>query len=165
MNQAHIHLLINHLPIGGTIFGFLVLVAGFLFRSPAIKRTALGLFLGAALLAVPTFLTGEGAEEVVEDLPGISHDQIEQHEELGETYLLLLGILAVVAASTLVTDARGLRIHRFLYGATFIFAVGCIAVAAQVGLSGGEIRHTEIKQKPGQRPHATAFPHDSALRR
>jgi uncharacterized membrane protein len=149
MNQAHFHLLINHMPIAGIIFGFLVLVAGYLFRAAAIKRTALGLFLGAALLAVPTFLTGEGAEELVEDLPGISHDQIAQHEELGETYLLLLGILAVAAAATLVTDLRGHRANRFLYMATFIFAVGCIAVGARVGLSGGEIRHTEIHQKPG----------------
>jgi uncharacterized membrane protein len=149
MNQAHFHLLVNHLPIAGVIFGFLVLLGGYLFHSPAIKRTAMGLFLAAALLAIPTFLTGEGAEEMIEDLPGISHDQIGQHEELGETYLLLLGLLAITSIAALVTDARGLRINRPLYLLAFAFSIGCIAMGAQVGFSGGEIRHTEIRQQAG----------------
>jgi uncharacterized membrane protein len=149
MNQVHFHLLVNHLPIAGTIFGFLVLLAGYLFRAAAIKRTAMGLFLAAALLAIPAFLTGEGAEEVVEALPGISHDQIEQHEEYGETFLFLLGILAIAAVAALIADVRGHRIYQALYLLTFACSLACIVVAAQVGVSGGEIRHSEIRQQPG----------------
>ena len=148
MNQAHFHLLVNHLPIAGVIFGFLILLAGYLFHSQVIKRTALGLFLAATLLAVPTFLTGEGAEEVIEDLPGISHDMIEEHEEAGKTYLILLFVLSAAAIATLVTEAKNLKINRSLYLLTVVLSVGCIAVAAQAGVSGGEIRHTEIRQQP-----------------
>ena len=37
-----------------------------------------------AVLTIPVFLTGEETEESVEHLAGVSHDLIEEHEELAE---------------------------------------------------------------------------------
>ena len=58
MNQAHLHLLLNHLPILGALFGLLILAGGFLLKYDTVKRTALGLFVLSAILAIPAYLTG-----------------------------------------------------------------------------------------------------------
>ncbi|WP_262708252.1 hypothetical protein [Hymenobacter persicinus] len=41
----------------------------------------------AALLTIPTQLTGEGAEKVVEDRPSVTHALIHEHEEAAEVSL------------------------------------------------------------------------------
>ena len=62
MNQVHLHLLMNHLPILGVPFGLLLLCAGMLRQSDELKKAALLTFVVAALLAVPVYFTGEPAE-------------------------------------------------------------------------------------------------------
>jgi hypothetical protein len=81
MNPAHLNLILNHIPVLGTAFG-MALIAWALFRkSEELKRVSLGVFVVIALLAVPAYLTGEPAEEVVEHLPGVDKPAIEEHEE------------------------------------------------------------------------------------
>ncbi|WP_242929227.1 hypothetical protein [Pontibacter vulgaris] len=150
MNGAHIHLLINHLPIAGTIIGLLVLLAGYLLKSFTVRRTALGIFLFAALLTVPSYLSGEGAEEVVEEMAGVSHDLIEEHEDLGKIFLILMGVLGLASAVTLFADLRKTGPKNNLYFLVLVISVVCIVMAAQVGLSGGSIMHSEIRNNAAQ---------------
>ncbi|MBT9394510.1 hypothetical protein KLP40_15170 [Hymenobacter sp. NST-14] len=140
MNEAHLHLLLNHTPILGCLFGLLVLGAGLVKASPPVIRTGLITVLGAALLCLPTQLTGKGAEEVVEKLPGISHQLIEAHEEaaeLGFWALELTGALALLAL--LQTGRQRLFIRLALAGALLSFGL-----LARTGHLGGQIRHPEI---------------------
>ena len=61
MNLAHLHLLLNHFPIIGTIVGvglFLVSLAG---KNDDLKRAGLIIFAVMALLSLPTFFSGVGA--------------------------------------------------------------------------------------------------------
>lgn len=145
MNQAHLHLLTNHLPILGTLFGLLVLAAGFFLKNNSVKRTALGIFVFAAITAIPAYLTGEGAEEAVENLPGVSENLIERHEDLGNIFLWAVGGLGALALFTFFTDYKTRKSAPLLYGLTFVAALGTMVLAWQVGVSGGEIRHTEIR--------------------
>ncbi len=43
MNWAHVHLLINHIPVLGTLFGALLLVFGIVKKNEEIKRVSLGI--------------------------------------------------------------------------------------------------------------------------
>lgn len=79
MNDTYFHLAVNHLPIGGVFIGFLVLLTGYLIKKQQIKNTALGIFVFSALTAIAVFLTGEGAQEVVGNLPRISETLIYKH--------------------------------------------------------------------------------------
>ena len=69
MNGAHWHLLINHIPVLGTIFGLGLLAFGWWRKSEEIKKAALGTFVIIALGAVAAFLTGEPAEDTVKGVP------------------------------------------------------------------------------------------------
>lgn len=145
MNQAHLHLLLNHLPILGALFGLLILAGGFFLKNGAVKRTALGMFVLSAILAIPAYLTGEGAEEVVENLPGVSENLIEAHEEMANIFLWMVGALGLISLATLYTDLKSKKMAPMLYTLTFVAAIGTMIFAQQVGTSGGEIRHTEIR--------------------
>ena len=81
MDQTHLHLLITHLPIFGSILGALVLVHGLWTKSNQTKIAAFNLFIISSIGAGIAYLTGEGAEESVENLPGVVEATIKQHEE------------------------------------------------------------------------------------
>lgn len=141
MNEAHLHLLLNHTPILGSLFGLLVLAVGVATGSNPVIRTGLFTLLGAALLCLPTQLTGEGAEEVVEKLPGISHQLIQAHEEAAELGFWALELTGVFALLALLRPQREqLFILLTLAGALISFAL-----LARAGNLGGQIRHTEIR--------------------
>lgn len=145
MNAAHVHLLFNHLPIVGGIIGTLILIAGFLLKNNSVvKQTALGVFIFSAITALPAFFSGEGAEEVVESIAGISHNTIETHEDIGKLFLILIIGLGVLSAVTLFATLRKHQASRLLYIVVLVVGLAGCVVAQRVGTSGGEIRHTEI---------------------
>ena len=145
MNQAHLHLIVNHLPIVGLLLGILILVAGMLLKNNTVKKTALGVFVFAALCAIPAYLTGEGAEETVENLAGVGEDMMETHEELANIFLWIAIALGGLALFTFWTDRAQKKSASTLYVLTLIAALGAMVFAQRVGTSGGNIRHTEIR--------------------
>ncbi len=76
MNNAHWHLVFNHLPIIIPIVGLLTMIGGFIFRSEAVKRTSYFIFILGAISTIPAFATGEGAEEAVEHIQGIDENSL-----------------------------------------------------------------------------------------
>lgn len=98
MTLTHLHLMLNHVPVLGTAFGLGLLAFGIWRQSDELKKAALGFFVIAALIAIPAYLTGEPAEEVVESLPGVSDTIIEQHEQaavIAFTGIVALGVVAL----------------------------------------------------------------------
>lgn len=146
MNDAHLHLLINHFPIIGPILGLLILIAGFVFKNIFVKRTALGVLIVSSLMAFPANFTGEEAEHMVEEIPGISHNTIEEHEEAAEIFILAAGLLAVLSLLTLIIDLKKLPAARILYVVVLLAAIVVVVLAAQAGTTGGKIRHPEIEE-------------------
>lgn len=145
MNQAHLHMLFNHLPIIIPIIGLLIMLGGFIFRSEVVKRTAYFVFVLGALCAIPAFYTGEGAEEIVEEMPGVGHRIIHEHEEIAEAFIIFAYILGGISLLGLWAN-RTLKTFSNIIGyITMIFAAVTIYFAAQTGLTGGEVRHTEIR--------------------
>ena len=63
MNQTHIHLIITHLPIFGSLLGGIVLVHGLLTKTKQTLIAAYILLIISTLGAGIAYLTGEAAEE------------------------------------------------------------------------------------------------------
>ena len=97
MNQVHIHLLITHLPIFGSMLGAFVLAYGIFSKSNQTKIAAYSLFTISSIGASIAYLTGEGAEERVEDLQGVVEATIKQHEEFAMFALISLIILGLIS--------------------------------------------------------------------
>lgn len=146
MNAAHLHLLVNHLPILGILFGLFVLIAGLLLNQTLIRRVALVGLIVAGVSALPANKTGEEAEEIVEHLEGVSHDLIHEHEEKAEAFLLVAGGLALLSAVGLWAELKNHAQRKMLNYLVLAVAAGAMFMAAGVGNSGGEIRHPEIRK-------------------
>ena len=144
MNDAHLHLLFNHMPIVGSLIGILILVAGIFFKQPIVRKTAFGVLVFSALITLPAFFTGEGAEEIVEELPGISHNLIHEHEEAAELVLWLSEILGLIALIAFYLEHVQHKFSAMANFFTLIFSIGTFVSFAKTGNTGGEIHHPEI---------------------
>lgn len=145
MNDAHFHLVVNHLPIVGILIGFLVQLAGLIMKKPQVKNTALAIFIFSALTAIVAFLTGEGAEEIVENLPGISETLIHKHEEQAELFLTMVLILGGVALLTFIFQLKKMALAKYSFVLVLVLSAVSIFISKNVGTSGGEITHIEIR--------------------
>lgn len=145
MNEAHLHLVVNHLPIVGLLIGLLVLVTGFILKKPAVKVTALGIFVFSALASIAAFYSGEGAEEIVERIPGISETLINQHEESAELFFTVILILGGVSLVTMFLEIKNIKYTNYGFILVILLTLATGVLAKNVGTTGGEIRHTEIR--------------------
>ncbi len=144
MDATHLHLVLSHFPIIGTLIGIVILAYGLVSKNIDIQKVALATFILMALFAIPVFLTGEEAEETVERLPGISEQLIENHEELAEKAIWLMGFLGILSVSSFFAIFKKLSFAKTITVITLIVSLGTFGVFAQVGNLGGQIRHTEI---------------------
>ncbi len=145
MNDAHLHLVVNHFPIIGTILGFGILLAGIVLKNNTVKNVSYVLFIVAAIFAAFSMGTGEGAEEAVEEMPNIGKQIIHEHEEIAEKLAIVLYALGVISLLGLYTNIKNHTKAKLIsYLVLTIAAVG-VFLAQQVGTTGGEIRHTEIR--------------------
>ena len=154
MNAAHIHLMMTHLPIVGTFAGLGLLAFGLARKSQELKKAALGIFVFAALLAIPVYLTGEPAEDVVEKIARVSHASIERHEEAAVTAFTTLLALGAMAMFGLVWRRKQAIPSWFITIALAgsIVAAGMMAWTANLG---GKVRHTEISGNTDSTPPGT----------
>jgi len=143
------HLMLNHLPVLGTIFGLLLLGWAALRRSETLQRAALGTFVLAALAAIPVFLTGKPSEDLVERLAGTAEQAIEAHEEAAVVALIAIEALGALALAALVLF-RNRGIPRPLAGGALVFALATAGWMAQTANLGGRIRHAELRSTATQ---------------
>jgi uncharacterized membrane protein len=144
MNQTHIHLLITHLPIFGSILGGLVLAHGIWTKSNQTKMAAYHVLIISAIGAVIAYLTGEGAEETVEKIQGVSEKIIDQHGDFAVYALVALCILGVAALLGLFFAFINSALSRTVAMITLIISLVSFGLIAYTGYLGGQIRHTEI---------------------
>lgn len=143
MNQAHLHMVLNHFPIIGLMFGIGVLIYGIIKKHTILVNTAYVIFIICMIMGKATMMTGEGAEEIAEEL-GISHDLIHEHEEMAETFMKLLYVLGILSVAGLVVNTKKHAKAFILSLIILILAISTSILSIKVGNSGGEIRHTEI---------------------
>jgi hypothetical protein len=145
MNGAHFHLVLNHVPIIGTVFGMLVLLTGIILKINYVKMTGLGALVISSLSMTIVLFSGDPAKEDIMGLPGISEAMIEHHETIAYSSLwavIPMGLLAALAFYSLYKEERSGNV---LARITLFLAIIALGILSWVGLSGGEIRHTEIR--------------------
>lgn len=144
VNGAYIHLLLNHLPVIGAVFGILLLGAATLRRSDELSRAAFSLYILLGVAALVAYLTGEPAEDHVENVVGVSRAMIEQHEEAALVASVVTGAAAALALLAMIAFRRS-PIPRWTQRLGLGVAVVIAALMAYTADLGGQIRHSEIR--------------------
>ena len=145
MNNAHLHLVVNHLPIIFPIVGIIILLVSFYTKNEVVKRTSFFVFVLGALASVVAMATGEGAEEAVEHLPGVTENLIHKHEEAAEVFAALSYVLGAISLAGIYTSWKNLSFSKIISLVVAGLAIITLFFAQQAGNTGGQIRHSEIR--------------------
>jgi len=158
MNAAHLHLVVNHIPVIGMLIAVVFLLVALIHGKDLLIKASLWLLFFVALSAIPAYVSGDPAHEYLEHTPGLRNDLIHEHEESAEVAFVSAIILGLLALLGLV----GYRHRRRLY---FMLVASLIVLALMAGAAnqGGRIRHPEARSatqilpegEPGQSAPAT----------
>ena len=149
MDLAHIHLLLNHFPTIGNIIGGGLFVLSLITNSDDLKRASLAVLLGIALLTIPTYISGNGAQDAIKALPGVSKSLMETHEGAA---LVALGVMELTGAFAwlgLWQFRRLTRVPNWNLAVILVLTLASLGLMARASNLGGEIRHAEIRAEQG----------------
>jgi hypothetical protein len=152
MGLAHLHLILNHVPVIGTVVALGVLLLALIRRSPDLRRAALEIFVVIGLLTLPVYLSGVGAQREIADLPGVAIAAMRAHHDaalLGAIFMLFTGVAAWIG---LWQTRRLTRPTPGVFGAVLLLAVVTLALIGLAANLGGQIRHPEVTALQAAQP-------------
>ncbi len=144
-NWAHMHLMINHIPVIGIPGAILLFIYAFVKKSDEVKMATFVMIVLLAILTVGVYLSGQAAEDMVKKLPGVTEADIGRHEEVADLSLILIEGLGALALAGLFFMRRSGSIPKWLVSLVFILSLITAVVVGYTANLGGEIRHSEIR--------------------
>lgn len=144
LDAAHVHLMLNHLPVVGAPLLALLLTIGLVRGSRELVTISLVLAAGLALVTGFVYLTGEPAEELVEHAPWFHEAMVETHEEHATVSLVAMlatGVLATAAVALRGRPRAGGRLTRLTWAGLVFSSI----LLGWTAWSGGQIRHEEVR--------------------
>lgn len=144
MNSVQMHLALTHVPVILSLVGLIMLIAAFFIKNKTLTKTSYILLLVAGVAALPVFFSGEGTEEAIENLPGVSDATIERHEEVAQLAMISIAAAGLLALAGLFTFKWQIA-ARVFKTVVVILAITSGGLMAQTAHLGGQIRHTEIR--------------------
>ena len=147
MNWSHVHLMLNHVPVFGLLFGLALFLAAKWRKSVELEKAGLVVFVLMGAAAGTAYFTGEQAEVAVTQMPGISKDIVLAHDDAafyGVTAACILGGVALLG----LIFFRGTRTAPRWFGAVvLLLALLSSSVMIWTANLGGHIRHPEIQSR------------------
>ena len=145
-NAAHLHLLLNHIPVLGIPCGVGLLIASLWRMNHTLQRAGFALFILTGVSAIATDLTGDPAKDILNaqmaaDFPKAAVHEHEQAADFGLVGSCVLGVAALGA----LWGARRAPLKRVPIIGLVAGGLFMTAVLARVADLGGEIRHVEIR--------------------
>lgn len=144
MNSVQIHLALTHVPVILSLVGLVILIASGIVKNPTLVRVAYAIIVVAGIAALPVFFSGEGAEEAIEHLPGVSETLIERHEDAAKLAMFAIVASALAALAAIVALKWKPSLQFFKVG-VLALSIGAGALMAQTAHLGGQIRHPEMR--------------------
>jgi uncharacterized membrane protein len=142
---SHLHILVSVFPSVGLVFVLGFYLTAFFTNNEAMKRTCLVLFVILGLLAIPTYLSGDGSMELLSQNAKISKDLMSTHFGWGVFSLGLLAATGIVALIALLRYRGSERLSENALHLVLGLAIATLAVMVVVDELGWEINHRELQ--------------------
>ena len=151
-NWSHIHIIVNHFPTVGFVFGLFFFITALVTNNDVMKRGSLVVFAACAVLGATTYVSGAAAMWALTSPPlqapmqAVAQVRINAHRDFA---LLTLFGLAFTGG------AAWIELYRYRYQKVFsktsmylvlAFALITLAIMAETGHRGGMINHPEIRE-------------------
>jgi dolichol kinase len=157
----YIHVVLNHLPIYGTIFGALALAISLILRSRAAQITALILTFIAGTSAYPVFVTGQRAYKTIRNASDdAGADWLDDHMDRAEKTIGVFYFLAALAIAGLLVPIKWPKSAFPLAALTLVVAILCSGIAVYIAQPGGRVRHPEFRPSETRIPGSETDHHD-----
>ena len=144
MNWPHVQLALNHVPVLGSIFIFLLLVVGVCKRSDELKRLALQALLLLAVVSIPIKFTGDFASEQLADADATF---VQRHEQTADQATTGIFITGLVALAGLIVSRRRKPVPAWATTVALVVTLATFLLLLRTAQSGGQIRHPEIRAR------------------
>ncbi len=167
MDLTHIHLLLNHFPTIGYIVGGGLFLLALIMKSDDLKLASLVVLLGIALLAIPTYMSGNGAQDAIKSQPGVPKAMIETHEGAALVAFAFMEVLGAFAWLALWQFRRLTFIPNWNLTVVLLLTLVTFGLMTRASNIGGEIRHAEIRAvvQPGAAPAEAPASEEGGLAR
>jgi uncharacterized membrane protein len=146
-------------PSVGLIFALGFYATAFRTDNEAMKRFCLVGFGVLGLLAIPTYLSGDGAMEDLAKNPKFSEDLVSAHLGWGVASLAVLALTGVAAWIALLRFSRAKRVSDNALHLVLGLAIVTLGLMAVVGELGWEINHTELRLATQKTPQIWSHVH------
>lgn len=145
MNDAHLHLIVNHVSLFALVIGFFVLAVSMKKNSRDLRILASVLFVIAGVFGFIAVDTGGDAVDIVKALGGNTQPFIEEHA-LAAVWAQRSGILVAILALAMEWAAcKKPAFVRKLQWVLLIVSLHGVTVFARTAFLGGQIIHTEVR--------------------
>lgn len=156
LNGAHVHLLVNHIPVLAAGFALVFFILALWRNSDGWLRGGLLLLVFALAGDLAAYLSGPSAVHAIAGMPRSSDAALEAHHARAGYAIVTGVIVVVVGAIALILRKRNPQRSSWakiaLAAATLVHAL----VLAWTSLAGGKINHPELQDAADQRSGAVA---------
>ena len=146
MNFSHLHLILNHFPVIGTIVGLGLFLVSFVGKNEDLRRSSYIIFAGVALITIPTFLSGYGAMLMIKG-PGVSDALVQRHQGSAMLSFWFMEVTGAFSSIALWHSRLSSRPKNWVVAAVLLFSLVTAGLMARTGNTGGDIRHPEVRDE------------------
>lgn len=148
MNPAHIHLVLNHFSIIGSILGLALLAVAAIRNNRELIMVSFAFIVAIALVSIAVYFTGDPAKDQIERLEGVFPTVIDEHKAVADFGFAAIECVGALALAGLLLFRTEPVPRWFL----MIMLVGSLLAAGAMYYTadkGRRIRHTEIGWQRG----------------
>ena len=144
MDSAHVHLLLNHFPVVGTIVVVLVFVYGLMIKNDAVVKAALVVTVILALITIPAYVSGDGAQQIIKGMDDVTEEYIDPHEDFALYAFIVMCILGVFSLIGLLLFRKEEKFPVWFKAVIFVLLMAVSGMMGYTANLGGKIHHPEI---------------------
>lgn len=143
MNGTHLHLLLNHFPIIGTLVACGLMLWAIISNNAKLKDITAVIIIIMAVFGFIADQTGESAEHALKGYAGVTRAAMHAHEEAAGPAMIIHIIAALLCGAYLWLSYKKLPMRKTLYLVCFGASVLAFGAMARAGYLGGKIRHAQ----------------------
>ena len=144
-SMAHVHLLLNHIPVMGAIFITVMFLIALVFKNVFLQKVSLWFLVGVALATAATYVSGDGAKSAVQSLHLVPDAMIAAHEQAARYGLIFMFVVGIVALGGILLYSRKPVLPLYFRALVLIILLISIALFTYISFLGGLIMHPEIR--------------------
>jgi len=126
-----------------------MLLVALIAKQDQLHQACLGLFFIIALMAIPAYMSGNAAQQVLKDNPEVSMSMVETHQGAALLGLILMEFTGLFALIGLRKFSMARRPASWNVAAVLLLSIVTAGFMTVAGNTGGAIRHPEIAAGPG----------------